>query len=117
AQYRELAAFAQFGSELDAATQAQLTRGARMVEILKQDQYQPLPVEKQIMIIFVGIHGYLDDIPVEQCRRFEREFYTFVENKYPELPKEIAEKKQLDEAIEEKLHQVIKEFKAEFKQE
>lgn len=114
AQYRELAAFAQFGSELDAATQAQLTRGERMVEILKQDQYQPLPVEKQIMIIFVGVNGYLDDIPVGQCRRFEREFYEFVDSKYPELPKEIKEKKQLDDSIQENLRKIIEEFKGEF---
>lgn len=114
AQYRELAAFAQFGSELDAATQAQLTRGERMVEILKQDQYQPLPVEKQIMIIFVGVNGYLDDIPVDQCRRFEREFYEFVDSKYPELPKEIKEKKQLDDSIQENLRKIIEEFKGEF---
>jgi F-type H+-transporting ATPase subunit alpha len=114
AQYRELAAFAQFGSELDAATQAQLTRGERMVEILKQDQYQPLPVEKQIMIIFVGVNGYLDDIPTNQCRRFEREFYAFVDSKYPELPKAIKEKKQLDESIQEKLRKVIEEYKGDF---
>ena len=83
AQYRELAAFAQFGSEqLDKATQAQLARGQRLVEILKQDQYQPLPVEKQVLIIFAGANRYLDDIEVSECRRFERELYTFVETNY-----------------------------------
>jgi F-type H+-transporting ATPase subunit alpha len=91
-----MAAFAQFGSELDAATQAQLTRGERMVEILKQDQYKPLPVEKQVMIIYAGVNGYLDDLPVEACRRFEEEFYAFVEGRYVALPREIKDKRQLD---------------------
>src|SRR5208337_2629663 len=80
AQYRELAAFAQFGSDLDKASLAQLNRGRHMVEILKQDQYQPLPVEKQIAIIFAGTNGYLDDLPLEQCRKFEEELYRFVDN-------------------------------------
>src|SRR5580698_5843400 len=83
AQYRELAAFAQFGSEqLDKATQAQLARGGRLVEILKQDQYQPLPIEKQVLIIFAGANRYLDDIEASQCSRFERELYAFVETNY-----------------------------------
>jgi F-type H+-transporting ATPase subunit alpha len=114
AQYREMAAFAQFGSELDAATQAQLTRGERMVEILKQDQYKPLPVEKQIMIIYAGVNGYLDDLPVEVCRRFEEEFYPFVDGRYPDVPKEIKEKRQLDAELEAKLRKAIEEFKADF---
>ncbi len=114
AQYREMAAFAQFGSELDAATQAQLTRGERMVEILKQDQYKPVPVEKQIMIIYAGVNGYLDDIPVEACRRFEEEFYAFVESRYATLPREIKEKKQLDADLEANLRKAIDEFKADF---
>ena len=114
AQYREMAAFAQFGSELDAATQAQLTRGERMVEILKQDQYKPLPVEKQIMIIYAGVNGYLDDLAVEVCRRFEEEFYPFVESRYAELPREIKEKRQLDADLEARLRKAIEEFKAEF---
>ena len=83
AQYRELAAFAQFGSDLDKASQAQLNRGQRLVEILKQGQYSPLPVEKQILIIFAGTNGYLDDLPVEQCRKFEEELYRFVDNAHP----------------------------------
>jgi len=114
AQYREMAAFAQFGSELDAATQAQLTRGERMVEILKQDQYKPLSVEKQIMIIYTGVNGYLDDVPVDACRRFEEEFYPFLESKYPEVPREIKEKRQLDADLEGKLRKAIEEFKADF---
>jgi F-type H+/Na+-transporting ATPase subunit alpha len=114
AQYREMAAFAQFGSELDAATQAQLTRGERMVEILKQDQYKPLPVEKQIMIIYAGVNGYLDDLAVETCRRFEEEFYPFVESRYAEVLREIKEKRQLDADLEAKLRKAIEEFKADF---
>jgi F-type H+-transporting ATPase subunit alpha len=114
AQYREMAAFAQLGSELDAATQSQLTRGERMVEILKQDQYKPLPIEKQVMIIYAGINGYLDDIPVEACRRFEEEFYPFVETRYASLPREIKEKKQLDTDLEARLRKAIEEFKADF---
>ena len=114
AQYREMAAFAQFGSELDAATQSQLTRGQRMVEILKQDQYRPLPVEKQVMIIYAGINGYLDDVPVEALRRFEEEFYPFIESRYGSLPGEIKEKRQLDADMEAKLRKAIEEFKADF---
>src|SRR5205807_9890497 len=80
AQYRELAAFAQFGSDLDKSSQAQLNRGKHLVEILKQGQYQPLPIEKQIVIIFAGTQGYLDDLPVDQCRKFEAELYRFMDN-------------------------------------
>ena len=114
AQYREMAAFAQFGSELDAATQSQLTRGERMVEILKQDQYKPLPIEKQVMIIYAGINGYLDEIPVEALRRFEEEFYPFVDSRYGTLPREIMDKKQLDADLEARLRKAIEEFKADF---
>jgi F-type H+-transporting ATPase subunit alpha len=114
AQYREMAAFAQFGSELDAATQSQLTRGQRMVEILKQDQYKPLPVEKQVMIIYAGINGYLDDVPVEALRRFEEEFYPFIDSRYTSLPREIKEKRQLDADMEARLRKAIEEFKADF---
>jgi F-type H+/Na+-transporting ATPase subunit alpha len=114
AQYREMAAFAQFGSELDAATQSQLTRGERMVEILKQDQYKPLSIEKQVMIIYAGINGYLDDIPVEACRRFEEEFYAFVEGRYAALPRDIQAKRQLDADLEANLRKAIEEFKADF---
>src|SRR5205807_2283867 len=99
AQFRELAAFAQFGSDLDKATQMQIARGQRMVEILKQGQYQPLPVEKQVLIIFAAVNSYLDDIPVEQCRKFEEELYRFVENGHPDLLQQIREKKQIDDAL------------------
>lgn len=114
AQFRELAAFAQFGSELDAATQNQLKRGERLVEILKQEQYKPVPVEKQVLIIYSAVNGYLDDIPVEKCRKFESEFYSLIEGKYPEIPRQIAEKKQLDDETEDKLKNAIKEMKERF---
>jgi F-type H+-transporting ATPase subunit alpha len=114
AQYRELAAFAQFGSDLDKATQAQLNRGARLVEILKQPQYQPLPFEKQIAIIFAGTSGVLDDLPVEQIRDFETEFYKYVETMNPGIFKTIAEKKALDDVIKADLSRVLGEFKQKF---
>src|SRR5690349_8873627 len=115
AQYRELAAFAQFGSEdLDKTTQAQLNRGRRLTEILKQDQFQPLPVEKQVMIIFAGTNGYLDDLAVEDCGPFERGLYDFLDASYPALGKQIAEKKQLDDALRASARKVLDEFKAKF---
>lgn len=110
AQYRELAAFAKFASELDKATQAQLIRGERLMEILKQDQYQPLPVSKQILIIYAGINGYLDPLPVEAVRRYERELYEFVETRYSGVLKEIEEKKEIDQELKEKLDNLLKEF-------
>src|SRR6202790_1647975 len=99
AQYRELAAFAQFGSDLDKATQSQLTRGARLVEILKQPQYQPLPVEKQVAIIFAGTNGYLDTLSLSDARQYETELYKFMETRHPDLSRGIAEKKQLDDQL------------------
>src|ERR1019366_6139040 len=114
AQYRELAAFAQFGSDLDKASLAQLNRGRHMVEILKQRQYQPLPVEKQIVIIFAGTNGYLDDLPVEQCRKFEDELYRFVDNAHRGLWDEIRTRKVLDDDLRKKVIAVIEEFKARF---
>jgi F-type H+-transporting ATPase subunit alpha len=114
AQYRALAAFAQFGSDLDKASLDQLNRGKHLVEILKQGQYQPLPIEKQIMIIYSGTKGYLDDIPVEQCRKFEDELYRFVDNAHPGLWEEIRTKKVLDKELEPKIADAIKEFKARF---
>ena len=117
AQYRALAAFAQFGSELDKASMAQITRGARMVEILKQGQYSPLPVEKQVLIIYAAGEGFLDDLPVEQCRPFEVGLYKFVENAHPALLNSIREKKSLDDALKAQMTAAIKEFKARFVQE
>ena len=104
AQYRELAAFAQFGSDLDKSTQAQLTRGARLVEILKQPQYEPLAVERQVAIIFAGTNGYLDSIAIGELRAFETELYAFIETRHPQMFRGIAEKKQLDDELKAALH-------------
>ncbi len=114
AQYRALAAFAQFGSDLDKASMDQLNRGKHLVEILKQGQYQPLPLEKQIVIIFAGTRGYLDDMPVEQCRKFEEELYRFIENAHRSLWEEIRTKKALDDTLRARITSVIDEFKARF---
>ena len=116
AQYREMAAFAQFGSELDKSTQLQLSRGRRMVEILKQGQYAPLPVEKQIAIIYAGTQGLLDDLPVEAVRAFEEFLSPFIERRSPQVFSEIREKKELSESLRQALDQVTKEAKAEFVQ-
>src|SRR5580658_8560626 len=107
AQYRSLAAFAQFGSDLDKASAAQLTRGARMVEILKQGQFSPLPVEKQVLIIYAATNGVLDDLPLEQCRAFETELYTFVENGHPGVLQGIREKKALDDDLKAKMDALL----------
>ena len=114
AQYRELAAFAQFGSDLDKASQAQLNRGKRLVEILKQPQYKPLPVEKQVAIIFAATKGLLDDIAVEDCRSFEAELYKFLENAHPGILTAIREKKVLDDALQADLRSAIGELKGRF---
>jgi len=115
AQYRELAAFAQFGSDLDKATQAQLHRGERMVEVLKQDQYVPQTLEDQNMIIFAGSEGHLDDVAIPEIRRFEEEFRPWVREKYPDIPHTIASSKNLDDTVKEKLGKALREFKAGFK--
>ena len=114
AQYRELAAFAQFGSELNKASQAQLSRGQRLVELLKQPQYEPLAVEQQIMIIFAGTTGLLDNIAVTDIQKFEREFYRFVETRHSAVCAAIREKQQLDEQLKTDLAAAIKEFAADF---
>src|SRR3989454_8500112 len=114
AQYRELAAFAQFGSDLHKATQAQLHRGQRLVEMLKQPQYQPLPVEKQVAIIFAGTNGYLDPISVSDIRAYEQELYRFLESRHPGLLTGVAAKKQLDDALKGDLDRALKEFGAQF---
>jgi F-type H+/Na+-transporting ATPase subunit alpha len=114
AQYRELAAFAQFGSDLDKSTQAQLTRGARLVEILKQPQYEPLAVERQVAIIFAGTNGYLDPIPLSDLRAFETELYAYLDTRHPQLFGSIAEKKILDDAIKASLNEAVKQFASDF---
>jgi F-type H+-transporting ATPase subunit alpha len=114
AQYRELAAFAQFGSDLDKSTQAQLTRGARLVEILKQPQYEPLAVERQVAIVFAGTNGYLDNIAVADLRLFEVELYKYIESRHPEIFKGIVEKKQLDDQLKGALNTAVKTFAGDF---
>jgi F-type H+-transporting ATPase subunit alpha len=114
AQYRALAAFAQFGSDLDKASQMQLNRGRRLTEVLKQGLHEPLPVEKQVLIIFAGTKAYLDDIPVEQCREFELALYRYVENSQPGLLAAIRDKKALDQDLEKQIHAVLTEFKKRF---
>jgi len=114
AQYRELAAFAQFGSDLDKSTQQQLSRGQRMVELLKQGQYAPLTVDRQVAIIFAGTQGLLDDVPVEEVRNFEEFLYMFLSRQYAALMPEIANKKELTDEMREALAKGINEAKTEF---
>jgi F-type H+-transporting ATPase subunit alpha len=114
AQYRELAAFAQFGSDLDKATQQQLNRGSRLVEVLKQKQFSPLPFSKQILIIFAGTDGHLDDLPIDQVRDFERELYAYVETSDPGLLRDIMEKKTLDDQLKDRMKKVIQAAKETF---
>ncbi|OMH41362.1 F0F1 ATP synthase subunit alpha [Desulfurobacterium indicum] len=114
ARYRELEAFSQFASDLDPATRAQLERGRRMMELLKQPPYNPIPVEKQIVAFFAAINGYIDDIPVESVTKFERELYAFMDAEYPEILNEILEKKKIDDELEKKLHEAIRKFKETF---
>jgi F-type H+-transporting ATPase subunit alpha len=115
AQYRELEAFAKFGSDLDKATQAQLTRGSRLVELLKQGQYVPMPVEHQVVSIFLGTNGYLDEVPVQHVQRFEREILELMELKHKNVLNEIADKKDLPEQLAQQLHALAKEFVALFR--
>jgi F-type H+-transporting ATPase subunit alpha len=114
AQYREMAAFAQFAADLDAATRAQLERGERLTELLKQDQYVPLAVEKQILIVYAGTQGYTDKLPVDSLRRYERELYEYVDQKHPELWTNIVEKKELTDELKTQLDKVLKEFTSAF---
>ena len=114
AQYRELAAFAQFGSDLDSATQRQLNRGSRLVEILKQDQYVPLAVERQVLILCAASSGFLDQIEVPKLKRYEQELFRFVDTRKPEAFKLILQKKQLDDDVKAILNTVLEEFTAQF---
>lgn len=114
AQYREMAAFAQFGSDLDEATQKQLSRGERLVEILKQAQYSPLPVEKQIVSIFAATNGFVDEYPVSVIQRYEKELLSFVENRYSDLLKEIRDKGKMDDDLENRLKSAVEQFKEQF---
>src|SRR5207249_983964 len=111
AQYREMAAFAQFGSELDKATQAQLSRGVRMVELLKQGQYTPMPVADQVISIYAGVNGFLDDVRVSQIRQFEEDLLRYVAQHHPQIRKDLTTKAKIDEALATELKQIIITFK------
>lgn len=111
AQYREMAAFAQFGSELDKATQAQLSRGARMVELLKQEQYKPMPVADQVLSIFAGVNGFVDDVPVNNVREFEEGLLAYVKEQHPQLRDDVVAKKKIDEEFGARLKQVMSDYK------
>jgi F-type H+-transporting ATPase subunit alpha len=115
AQYREMAAFAQFGSDLDQATQRQLNRGARLVELLKQGQYEPLPVEKQILIIYAGTNGFVDELPLTALKKYEEEVYSFIESKHPDIFADILKKRELDNDLRGKMSKALEEFKGIFK--
>jgi len=115
AQYRELAAFAQFGSDLDKATQQKLNRGARLVELLKQPQYQPMPVQEQVASLYAGTRGFMDDVPLDAVRKFETEMLEFMRNSKADILKDILEKKALDADIEGRLKAAIEEFKKGFR--
>ncbi len=114
AQYRELADFARFGSDLDKATVAQLKRGEKMVEVLKQDQYVPMPVEKQVVIIFAATRGYLDEVPTGAIRRFEKELQDFMSKEYPDVIRELVQEKKIGDQLEKKLAGAIDQFKTRF---
>jgi F-type H+-transporting ATPase subunit alpha len=111
AQYREMAAFSQFGSELDKATQRQLARGVRMVELLKQGQYKPMPVADQVLSIYAGVNGFLDDVPVDQVLQFEADFLRYVQQHHMDLKKEIASISKIDDKVKERLKDIITTFK------
>ncbi|MBI5199336.1 MAG: F0F1 ATP synthase subunit alpha [Nitrospirae bacterium] len=114
AQYKELAAFAQFGSDLDKTTLAQIARGQRMVELLKQDQYAPIPVEAQVLLIFAGTNGFLDDVPVPSIKKFEKEFLKYLRDKKEDLRKDLRDKKVIDDDLRSKIGTAIEEFKKTF---
>ncbi|HZS45394.1 MAG TPA: F0F1 ATP synthase subunit alpha, partial [Blastocatellia bacterium] len=117
AQFRDLAAFAQFGSDLDKATQAQLNRGQRLTELLKQPQYQPMDVEKQVIAIWAGTNGHVDDVPLPQVKKFEAEMLRFIENSKAGLLQKLRERKALDDEIKGELATAVKEFKERFSSE
>ncbi|MCX8022876.1 MAG: F0F1 ATP synthase subunit alpha [Syntrophorhabdaceae bacterium] len=115
AQYREMAAFAKFGSDLDKATQALLARGSRLTELLKQGQYVPMPVEKQVVLLYAGANGFIDTYPEGVLKRYEQEMLSFIEEKHPDILSDIKEKKQIDTGIDEKLNKALSEFREIFK--
>ena len=115
AQYREMAAFAQFGSDLDQATQRQLNRGARLVELLKQGQYEPLAVERQILILYAGTNGFVDELPLAALKKYEQELYSFIESKHPDIFADILKKRELDGDLRTTITKALEEFKRTFK--
>jgi len=117
AQYRELAAFAMFASDLDKATQNMLARGQRLTEILKQLQYAPLPMEKQVLIIFAATNGYIDKYPVSAARRYEEDLYRFMDTRHPEILKQTADKKDIKGELTDKLKAALEEFAGVFQAE
>jgi F-type H+/Na+-transporting ATPase subunit alpha len=112
AAYRELEAFAQLGTELDKATQAQLDRGSRLVELLKQPQYKPMDVEQEVMVIYAGTKGHLDDVPIARIQEFQSEFLKYVDASVPQLRKDLADKKELTDPLENLLKQTLSDFKS-----
>ncbi|MFA5096306.1 MAG: F0F1 ATP synthase subunit alpha, partial [Candidatus Omnitrophota bacterium] len=114
AQYRELVAFTQFGTEMDKATQQQLARGERMVEILKQDQFNPLAISSQVMLIYCGTAGFLDEVPVAAIRKFEAQFFKYMDKYHPDIPAEIESKRELSPELLQKMDAAITKFKADF---
>ncbi len=115
AQYREMAAFAQFGSDLDQATQRQLNRGSRLVELLKQGQYEPLAVERQVLIIYAGTNGFVDELPLNALKKYEQELYSFIETRHPDIFADILKKRELDGDLRGKMSKALEEFKGVFK--
>jgi F-type H+-transporting ATPase subunit alpha len=115
AQFRELEAFAAFGSDLDTATQRQLTRGERLVEVLKQPQYQPLPLEKQVLILFAGTKGFLDKYPANVVTKYEAGLYPFIEDRYPQISSELAEKKAISDDLDKLMREALNAYDEEFK--
>jgi F-type H+-transporting ATPase subunit alpha len=115
AQYRELEAFAAFGSDLDKSTQRQLTRGARLVEILKQPQYEPLPMEKQVAILYAGTKGFLDKYPIDVLAKYEAGLYSFIEDRYPAIFTELAEKKEITDDLDKQMSEALEAYDEEFK--
>lgn len=115
AQFRELETFAQFATELDPATRAQIVRGQHLTELLKQEQYNPMPVEEQVVVLYAGINGYLDDLPLEAVKRFERDFLRFMKEKHGDVLEDIRNRKEITEDTEKKLKDALEEFKKEFR--
>ena len=115
AQYNALAAFAQFGSELDASSQKQLARGERLVELLKQGQYVPLSIERQVLSIYAGTNGFVDEVAVKDVRRYETELHAYAESRHAATMKELGDKKVIDDALKAKIEALLKEFKGQFK--